>query len=169
MATKDHSSIQENKVASALGWEVVSGSGARPCTPGDVKSDSWLGECKTHEESGHKIFFDIDVWKKIQHEADTSHRSPALIVDDGSKDLNHTWVLCRDVCVNHTDLAVVDPNFAIRKNISFDEAKVIAHLKSLYKSGGGSIVFNMICMEIKWDNQIVLVMPFDTFTKVNDR
>lgn len=169
MATKDHSSIQEHTVADALGWEVVSGSGARPCTPGDVKSDKWLGECKTHQDAGHRIFFDTEVWQKIQHEADISHRSPALIVDDGSKDLNHTWVLCRDVSVSHFDLAMADPNFTIRKNISFDDAKVAEYLKSLYKSGGGSIVFNHICLEINWNGQMVYVMPFETFIAVNDR
>lgn len=169
MATKDFSSIQEPRVADALGWEVVTGSGARPCVPGDVKSDQWLGECKTHTEPGHKIFFDLAVWDKIQKEADATHRSPALIVDDGSQDLKHTWVLCRDVSVSHTDLAMTDPNFAIRKNISFDDTKVAEHLKSLYKSGGGSIVFNHICIEINWNNQMVYVMPFETFVAVKDR
>lgn len=169
MATKDFSSIQEHKVAEALGWDVVTGSGARPCVPGDVRSDLWLGECKTHTEPGQKIFFDLDVWGKIQKEADFSHRSPALIVDDGSQDLSRTWVLCRDVSVSHQDMAMVDPNFAIRKNISFSHDKVLTYMKSLYKSGGGSIVFNHMCMEINWDGQMVYVMPFGTFLEVNDR
>lgn len=169
MATKDFSSIQEKKVSEALGWEVVVGSGARPCVPGDIRSDSWLGECKTHTESGHKIFFDINVWDKIQQEADSSHRSPALIVDDGSQDLKHTWVLCRNVSVDCHDLGMVDPMFAIRKNISFDHEKVSAQLESLYKANGGSIVFNHICMEVNWNNQVVVVMPFETFLAVNDR
>ena len=69
MATKEYSSVQEHKVADALGWEVVTGSGARPTVPGDVKSDKWLGECKTHTEKGQKIFFDLAVWQKISKEA----------------------------------------------------------------------------------------------------
>lgn len=169
MATKDYSSVQETKVASVLNWEIVTGSGARPCVPGDVRNDSWLGECKTHTEPGHKIFFDTDVWAKIQKEADVSHRSPVLIVDDGTQDLNHTWILCREVSISCVDIATADPNFAIRKNISFDHEKVSQYLKSLYKSGGGSVVFNHICLEINWNGQSVLVMPFDTFAKVYDR
>ena len=141
MATKDYSSVQEQKVADALGWEVVTGSGARPVTPGDVKSDSWLGECKTHTESGQKIFFDLAVWQKVEKEADATHRSPALIVDDGSQDLSHTWVLCRKVSVDTTTMGMGDPYFAIRKNISFADDRAHKHLESLYKAGGG-IVFD---------------------------
>lgn len=169
MATKDFSSVQESKVADALGWKVVTGSGARPCVPGDVRSDKWLGECKTHTEPGQRIFFDLAVWEKIQHEADVQHRSPALIVDDGSQDLNKTWVLCRAVSISYEDMAQVDPNFAIRKNISFDHTKVADYMKSLYKTSGGSIVFNHMCMEIRWGGQIVCVLPFTEFMKVNDR
>ena len=169
MATKDFSSVQEKKVADALGWEVVTGSGARPVTPGDVKSDSWLGECKTHEEKGQKIFFDLAVWQKIQKEADATHRSPVLIADDGSQDLNNTWVVCRKVSVDTTTMGMGDPNFAIRKNISFSHDKVKSHIESLYKVGGGGIVYDHICLEVRWDNQDMLIMSFLTFMKVKDR
>lgn len=169
MATKDFSSVQESKVAAALGWKVVSGSGARPCVPGDVKSDKWLGECKTHTEKGQKIFFDLAVWNKIQHEADVQHRSPALIVDDGSQDLNRTWVLCRQISISYEDMAAVDPNFTIRKNVSFDHVKVLEYMKSLYKSSGGSIVFNHMCIELNWGGQDICILPFNEFMEVYDR
>lgn len=169
MATKDYSSVQEHKVADALGWDVVVGSGARPCVPGDIRCDSWLGECKTHTEPGHKILFDLAVWNKIQQEADAMHRSPVLIVDDGTQDLKHTWVLCRDISIDCHDVGMIDPPFPIRKNISFDHEKVMSQLKSLYKLSGGSIVFNYMCLEVRWSGQIVVVMPFETFLAVNDR
>lgn len=92
-STKFHSSIQEKMVSSYLGWEVVSGSGSRMCVPGDVISDEWLGECKTHETSGHKIIFLADVWAKISDEAISKFRYPCLFVDDGSKSVSHTWVM----------------------------------------------------------------------------
>ncbi len=168
MATKEYSSVQEHKVADALEWEVVTGSGARPTVPGDVRSDKWLGECKTHTEKGQKIFFDLAVWQKISKEADATHRSPALIVDDGSQDLNHTWVVCRQVSSDTSTMAMCDPCFNVRKNISFDHDKATTYLKSLYKTGGG-VVFDYICFELTWNDEKVLVMPFDTFCKVNDR
>jgi len=167
MSTKDYSSIQERCVSNALGWEVVTGSGARPCVPGDVRSDEWLGECKTHTEPYHKITFMLTVWDKIQHEADTSHRSPALIVDDGSQKLSRTWVLCRLISVDRTRLTIHDPNFKVTKNISFDHQVVTDYLKSLYTVDDGSL--NSPCIGISWNNQQVVVMPFSTFQMVKDR
>ena len=168
MATKDYSSCQENRLASALDWSVVTGSGARACVPGDIKNDKWLGECKTHTAPGQKIFFDLEVWKKISKEADSQHRSPALFVDDGSQKIENTWVLCRQVSVDTTTMAMGDPYFTVRKNISFDDQRAKEHLKSLYKVGGG-IVFDSISLEFDWNDEKILVMTFDTFMKVNDR
>lgn len=93
MGTKEFSSKQETKVACFLGWDVVSGSGARDCHPGDIMSDDWLGECKTHEKPGHTIVFWLKVWDKICEEAMAKHRYPLLIVDDGSQNLCKTWVM----------------------------------------------------------------------------
>lgn len=91
MSTKDYSIKQESSIASSLGWKVVSGSGSRSFHPGDVKSDKWLGECKTHIKPGHKIRFDIHEWGKIEDEAQSQRKNPVLFVDDGSQDLNKTW------------------------------------------------------------------------------
>lgn len=93
MTTKFFSSKQERMVADFLGWSVVSGSGARDCHPGDITSDEWLGECKTHEKPGHRIVFWTKVWNKICDEAASKHRYPILIVDDGSQKLDNTWVM----------------------------------------------------------------------------
>lgn len=93
MATKDFSSIQERRVAAELNWHVVSGSGARPCSPGDIESDQWLGECKTHTERNKPIVFYLDVWHKLKTEAMFRRKNPVLIVDDGSQQINKTWCL----------------------------------------------------------------------------
>ena len=91
MATKDYSSKQENMIADSLGWSVVAGSGAAACYPGDIISDEWLGECKTHLSPGKKIFFSKKVWKKIQDEAMVKRRFPVIFTDDGSQKSKHTW------------------------------------------------------------------------------
>lgn len=91
--TKAFSSVQERRVAEYLGWQVVAGSGARNCFPGDVKADGWLGECKTHTSPGHKLSFSRSVWNKIRDEAKSRFSAPAYFVDDGSQRVDHTWVM----------------------------------------------------------------------------
>ena len=167
MATKDYSSVQERRIADALGWEVVTGSGARPCVPGDVRSDEWLGECKTHTEPGHRVVFMLDVWKKIQNEADASHRSPVIFADDGSQDLRYTWALCRSIAVDNTNLVTCRPSFYVAKNVSFVHNAVSDYLKSLCISDSNSSA--SLCMKLDWDGQQVLIMPFSTFQMVKDR
>lgn len=93
MSTKDYSSKQESMIADYLGWKVVAGSGAAKCHPGDIIGDGWLGECKTHQTTGHNIFFSQSVWKKILEEANKEHRSPVLFTDDGSQKSNRTWCI----------------------------------------------------------------------------
>ena len=93
MSTKDHSSLQESNIANYLGWQVVSGSGSRLCRPGDIISDEWLGECKTHITKDNKLVFLMNVWDKIREEAVSQYKCPALFVDDGSKQIDKTWVM----------------------------------------------------------------------------
>lgn len=95
MPTKDFSSVQENRVADYLGFNVVSGSGARDCHPGDIIGKDWLGECKTHMSIVPRIQFKLDVWKKICDEATAKHRYPVLVVDDGSQKIDRTWVMVK--------------------------------------------------------------------------
>lgn len=92
MATKDYSNKQESTIADYLGWTRVAASGARDFEKGDIKSDDWLVEAKTHE-SETKITFNYKVWEKIQQEAMVLHKAPVLIVDDGTQNINHTWCL----------------------------------------------------------------------------
>lgn len=92
---KHYSQIQESKIAKYLNWSVVSGSGARSGHPGDIKSDEWLGECKTHVRSDSDIVINFDVWNKISDEAQSQFKKPALFVDDGSQEIEHTLVLFR--------------------------------------------------------------------------
>lgn len=97
MTNKEASSLQEHRVASALNWQVTSGSGARAFYPGDIVSDAWLGECKTHVAITPVIFY-WSVWNKINDEAASQFKRPVLFVDNGSQALNKTW------CMTNTKL-----------------------------------------------------------------
>lgn len=92
-STKHYSEIQENMVASYLGWKRVTGSGSRPGHPGDVVGEHFLCECKTHTLPNRPLVFDFDVWDKIAAESRSQFKQPALVVDDGSQIPETTWVL----------------------------------------------------------------------------
>lgn len=117
--TKYYSSIQEKAVADALGWKTVSASGSRPGHPGDVISDEWLVECKTHVKQQNKITFKLDVWDKLVIEATSVFKYPVLIVDDGSQKLSNTWCLINLRQTPFTCLSYYTSEAAFIKNISF--------------------------------------------------
>ena len=62
----------------------MSGSGARPLHPGDIVSEYWLGECKTHTSRCELWVFHFDVWAKICEEAQSQFKHPVLFVDNGT-------------------------------------------------------------------------------------
>lgn len=91
--TKFYSNKQETAVANYLNWRVVTGSGARATHPGDIVSDDWLGECKTHVIKSKTITFKKSEWQKIFSEAISKFKTPVLIVDDGSQSISNTWCI----------------------------------------------------------------------------
>lgn len=98
--TKHYSSMQETKIADYLGWSAVSASGARPFTPGDVKSCDWLAECKTHTSVTDVLTISKSVWKKISTEAKGCMRKPVLFIDNGTQELKNTYaVIPKRVCI----------------------------------------------------------------------
>ena len=98
--TKHYSSTQENRIADYLGWSAVSASGARPFTPGDVKSCDWLAECKTHTSITDVLTINKSVWKKISTEAKGCMRKPVLFIDNGTQELKNTYaVIPKRVCI----------------------------------------------------------------------
>lgn len=126
--TKHYSSIQENKIAESLGWKVVTGSGSRNCHPGDVESDSWLGECKTHVERTDKITFNLNVWKKIREEAAAKFKVPVLFVDNGTQLLEYTW--CLFPLEFQSDTIPCTPyTRSVKTNIVFDGQELRRFLK----------------------------------------
>lgn len=105
---KKCSQLQESNIAAYLGWQVVSGSGAAAGHPGDICSTGWLGECKTHVSTGHKIAFIFSVWEKICNEAGAKFKYPVLFVDDGSQKIDRTWVLFNNNLVTKPNMQVVE-------------------------------------------------------------
>lgn len=93
MSTKTYSNRQEKLIADALGWNVVSASGARNFHPGDIRSNTWLGECKTHISETSTIVFKESTWMKLEAEADSEHLDPAYFVDNGTQSITNTWVM----------------------------------------------------------------------------
>lgn len=92
-STKSFSTIQESSIAKYLGWDIVPASGARSFHPGDIQSETWLGECKTHTTETSSILFDIKVWKKLAIEAMSLGKRPVLFVDNGTQRIDSTWVM----------------------------------------------------------------------------
>lgn len=90
---KTYSDRQEKLVAKHVNGKQVSGSGARPFAPGDVESEDWLIECKTHIEVMKTLTFKRNVWDKIKDEAIVRHRYPAYVVDDGSQKIESQYIL----------------------------------------------------------------------------
>lgn len=159
MATKDYSSKQEKSIASYLGWSVVSGSGARPCHPGDIISDDWLGECKTHISADNSIFFSSDVWKKICDEAIFQHRTPVLFTDDGSQNLKKTWCIINHFSLDD-DWNIVPLGKKFKSNISMKHED----LQKLYPSDeiiSGSR--DKVCYSVDLKGAKVVILPISLF------
>lgn len=132
-STKYYSSIQEKRLASALGWQTVSGSGSRACRPGDIHSSIWLGECKTHTESNKNIQFKFSVWNKIRDEAISQFKYPVLFVDDGSQLPAKTWCMTSvfQEPTLHSDIQYIEyPYKVLKSGISFNHDDMLDILRS---------------------------------------
>lgn len=131
MTTKATSRKQESMVAAYLGWDVVSGSGARDFHPGDIKSDDWLGECKTHMKPVDWLSFNLRVYDKIVNEAMSQMKKPIYFVDDGTQTVKGTAVLfslkylsSKDFIYHGTHSTVVSKerqsNIRIKGHLTYD-------------------------------------------------
>lgn len=155
MSTKDYSSKQEHMIADYLGWEVVSGSGARDFNPGDIRSPSWLGECKTHMVDSSKITIYNSHWLKIKDEAKSIFKYPALFVDNGTQTSENTWVVIDiDKClpdgctvIPHYDEDSVNLSFNCRQlRAEFNEYKELTDEFVVFecKLNGKSVALTML-------------------------
>ena len=156
MSTKDYSSAQESMVSDYLSWSVVAGSGAPSCVAGDVISDKFLGECKTHETPNSKVTFRQNVWKKICDESMVKGRMPVLICDDGSQNWRRTYCMVRkpmDMSFLPKDEFFVQTyNVSFKKQLNFDPDKLYAKMK---KNVGTVLIVSWV--------EDVLLMNLETF------
>ena len=165
--TKYYSEIQETKIAKALGWERVVASGARNFHPGDIKSDRWLGECKTHTKPSDKVKFTLAEWRKIQSEAQSVMKTPALFVDDGTQELKNTWVM-----VNHNCIPLID-SILVPSDIRYHLTNTMLWFDvDTLKYAYGVRAFHVIMQETGRfpyvqvalaDGQIIAIMSFSAF------
>lgn len=162
-STKYFSNKQEQLIAKELGWDKVAGSGAAPCTPGDVVGDEWLGECKTHVYSAKSIYFNFDVWSKIKSEAVFKHRRPVLFTDDGLQSLDSTWCVCLSNSIETTDIVKKPLPISVKKNISFDHQNLMADWRVTRRGLADNERTFPLVYEIYWGGDNVLVMPFESF------
>lgn len=125
MNNKEFSTKQERTVATYLDWNVVYGSGAVGCRPGDLTSNNWLGECKTHSSPDKKIQFKEQVYNKIFTEASSRFKYPILIVDDGTQNIKHTWCCIPNSVRSDIEHRVILFPYSYRKNIIFDHSAML--------------------------------------------
>lgn len=167
MSTKDFSNAQEKLVAEYLGedWKVVTGSGAAPCTPGDVIGPDWLVECKTHTVRVPNLIFNRHVWKKIKEEAVVKRRFPMLVTDNGTQRLDKTWILIKEIHIPTNDEHVILP-LEVRStvNLIVDISEVEAMFKSACierKHSHDNFLFRC-----KLDKDDCVIMKLTTFSKL---
>lgn len=161
MSTKDFSSIQESTIAKYLGWKVVAGSGAAACYPGDIKSEEFLGECKTHVKPGHKLIIDSKVWKKICEEAIFESRWPVLFIDDGSQNIKKTWCIFSPLSVKDHNIHESLHRATINQgSVSLDEGELSSFYKNLCLDTG----FTAFTLTIA--GSLAYLMPLSKFKQM---
>lgn len=165
-SNKWFSSVQEDKIAKFLGWRVVAGSGAFAGTPGDVESDEWLGECKTHRSNSCSIYFAREVWNKIKEEAISKRKYPVLFADDGSQSGKSTWCLCLSHSVDTTGVHIKPYSRSIRTNISFSHPEYIESIRHEKRVLSEEERIKPFAYSCKWEDDEILMMPLEDFGRL---
>lgn len=87
--TRFYSSRQEKRVAKAVNGKQVANSGAPVFVAGDVRTDDWLLECKTHTEFKNSFTIKHEWIDKNREEAfQMGKHHSALVIDFGDGE-NH--------------------------------------------------------------------------------
>ena len=164
--TKFYSDRQETAVAKYLGWKRVAASGARPFNKGDVQSDRWLCECKTHTAVCNDYKISFSVWRKLLRESTSCMRRPVLIVDTGTQKIEDQCVIIPMTFYDlDYELKMYDPiidnesDFHIRQNeksFSFSSSVTSVLLKKKY------------CIRVKFNDIDVVIMPIEFFKELVD-
>ena len=150
--TKYYSTKQENSIADYLGWSVVAASGARPFHPGDIRSDDFLGECKTHTSKQSDIVIYKDVWRKITSEATSVMKRPVLFVDNGTQKIKNTWCVLPERFLSDKNIIQCDIIMTESKNKLLFSHEVWDAILEINK-----------CATFKIYDESLLLMKLNTF------
>ena len=157
MNKKEYSSKQEKMIAEYLDWNVVTGSGSRTTFIGDVVSDEWLGECKTHTTPGHSILFNSNVWDKISKEASSRFKYPVLFCDDGSQKVKNTFCMF-PATVYVQDMHSIKLDSTHAKHLTLQLPTLLQHFEH---TDGYNVV-----IETSVNNKQVRITNLETFRNV---
>lgn len=162
MTNKEASNLQEIMVSKFLGWDIVVGSGARPFRPGDIQNEHYLVECKTHVDEQKKIVFNQSHWQKIQKEARSVGKYPALVTDNGTQDYKYTWVMIpvRSISPDRRNKIIGLDNSSRSGNTVMFTHEIA---KSLYKVYYDANLVNYL--EEDWDNDKVAILSLEEFRR----
>lgn len=95
-STRYYSNKQEKQVAKAVKGKQTANSGATAFVKGDVRTDDWLLECKTHTEERQQFTIKRDWIDKNREEAfQMGKRHSALVIDFGDGE-NHYLISEKD-------------------------------------------------------------------------
>lgn len=169
MTNKEASYKQEHMVADYMGWRVVSGSGSCPFKPGDITSDYFLVECKTHIAPQTNVVFKKSHWDKIQIESQSTSKHPILVTDDGTQKSDHTWVMLPlFVISNCTPVNVVDGWSNTSRS---GNTVVFNHATAQHFYLDKSISEQTSVFVFKWtpNSDLVAIMPLSAYKEFYDR
>lgn len=163
MTNKEASYKQEHMVAEYMDWNVVSGSGARPFRPGDITSEYFLVECKTHIEPRANITFKKSHWKKIQVEALAKDKFPILVTDNGTQKSLHTWVMIPMRIINNCSIpnSIDGLNNTSRSGntVTFDDFMA----RQLYDKSKSSECISVFMYRWDIDDDYAAILPLSEF------
>lgn len=94
--TRFYSSKQEKKVAKAVSGKQTANSGATKWSKGDVTTDDWLLECKTHTEPREQFTIKKEWIDKNREEAFQMGKHHSAIVIDFGDGKQHYLISERD-------------------------------------------------------------------------
>lgn len=160
--TKYYSDRQESAVANYLGWKQVSASGARPFNKGDVISERWLCECKTHTTviREYKVLF--SVWTKLLNESTSCMKRPVLIIDNGTQKIENQCAFVPKIFIpidtfSYPVISEISDRVKIKSNtksISFDVDVLSSMKKDKY------------CILYKVEGIEFVIMPIEIFREL---
>lgn len=94
--TRFYSSRQEKRVAKAVNGKQVANSGAPIFVAGDVRTDDWLLECKTHTEERQQFTIKKEWIEKNREEAFQMGKHHSAVVIDFGDGVQHYLISERD-------------------------------------------------------------------------